>query len=587
MIGFITWLVIRLMGYVVGLWSGLLLACEPYLVGMGQIVHVDMLLALFMLGGVLSTLIYLDEKRWRWLVGGGIMTGLALGTKLLPALWLVVFVGVMLKAQYGFGWRAVVARDYKLWARQVLIMTRKVGFYIGVVGLSFYLVWPALWVKTNLDDYYQRDVVSVTTQEHVAQAESEEPIAPASFYGRTVLSRTTPFVLLISVAVMALAVKYLIGAAVLRHMVGRLEGHDGKKDLKRHVSARTIGWLTLYLIGYLVLITLVAKKADRYALPALVVLPVLAGAGLTIVWPIAKERLSWMKKQGVRRALVSFVSVAIVLQPLSWMPYTVSFNSSMFMIRPMTQQGWGEGLDEAAEWLNAHPLGEKITVASWYPGVMRAYFRGKTMSLSSRNDDRVGFVVTYRNMHGRAPDDIATNVLGEFADKEPVHVVSIGGSEYVWVYDVMGLHYWPKNVGELVGSMEVGQKMKAIDNWSGVSIGMSNFSGRSNTKNVTLHVRESIDAVEDVRTVVVNAADIVDGEWHEFNFEPIKGVEGQEYYIALTSVDSVPGDAVTVRYVDTDMLCGEMVLRRDMSKMAGESVKSDFDLAYRLLSGVQ
>jgi len=38
-----------------------------------------------MLGGVLSTLIYLDEKRWRWLVGGGIMTGLALGPKLLPA----------------------------------------------------------------------------------------------------------------------------------------------------------------------------------------------------------------------------------------------------------------------------------------------------------------------------------------------------------------------------------------------------------------------------------------------------------------------------------------------------------------------
>jgi len=498
-----------------------------------------------------------------------------MATKLMPVVWLVVFMGV------------VLGRDglTRGWLRGSI---RAGGLVLGLAVVVFYLVWPALWVKTNLDDYYQKDVVSVATQEHIAQADSNDPIAPATFYFRTVLGRTTPLVLFIAVGVVVVAIKGVVVSAVFKHFVGEMGRHNKQRNRNMYVRASTVGWLLVYVVGYLLLITLAAKKADRYALPALVVLPVLAGVGFTIVWRMVKEKMKLLEGKGRRVAVVLVVGALVILQPVGWMPYTLAYNSDVFAVRPLSQQGWGEGLDAAARWLNNSPLVDRLTIASWYPGVMRTYFAGKTMSLSSRHDDRVGYVVTYRNMGGRAPDDIATNVLDEFRGREPVHVIEIGGQEYVWIYETLGLHYFPKNTGELYGEQEVGQTIVAPESWDRIRIGMSNFSGRRNTEDVVLHIREGIDAKEDIRTVTINAGEVEDGQWQEFTFEPIEGRAGEEFYIALTSEASRPGDAVTVRFVDRDVLAGQMVWRRG-SLPPGENNskyrRDNFDVAYRLPAG--
>ena len=354
------------------------------------------------------------------------------------------------------------------------------------------------------------------------------------------------------------------------------------------VSARVVGWLIFYAVGYLALITLAAKKADRYALPALIVLPVLAGVGLVVAWPVVTEKIKFLESRGKRYVLISFVLLALLLQPFSWIPYAIAYNSSLFNVRPLPQQGWGEGLDAAAKWLNDSPLVDRLTIASWYPGVMRTYFDGKTMSLSSRNDDRVGYVVTYRNMINRAPDDVASNVLDEFRYKKPVYVVEIGGEEYVYVYETLGLHYFPNNIGELVGGQEVGQIVVAPENWDSIEFGMSNFSGRKNTQDVILHVRRGVNDAEDVRTVSINAGDIVDGEWQRFTFEKIEGEAGKEFYVVLTSPESTDGDAVTVRFVDRDVLDGEMVWRNRLIRADERNdlfLRPGYDLAYRLPAG--
>ena len=251
----------------------------------------------------------------------------------------------------------------------------------------------------------------------------------------------------------------------------------------------------------------------------------------------------------------------------------------------MTQQGWGEGLDEAARWLNQHAAGEELVVASWYPGVMRTYFNGKTMSLSSRHDERVGYVVIYRNMFGRAPDDPASNAIDEFRDKAPVYVVRIAGVEYVWIYEQLGLPYFSKHIGELVGETEVGQLLPGpVDKeFDHIEIGLSTFSGRSNTEDIVLRVYDSIDSDIPLRTVRVNARDVVDSEWHRFTFESIENVSENTFYISLVSPTSTPGNAITVRFAEQDIRKGQMVLRRRILR-DGEDL-SDFlrdgDLAYR------
>ncbi len=133
--------------------------------------------------------------------------------------------------------------------------------------------------------------------------------------------------------------------------------------------------------------------------------------------------------------------------------------------------------------------------------------------------------------------------------------------------------------------MEVGQEVIVEkDGWSAIDIGMANFSSRKNTKDVILHVRENVNATRDLRTAVVNAAQIKDSAWQRFEFESMAGSAGQTYYVALTSPDSTVANAITVRFVPEDVLPGQMLLRR--RSLRGGEQNSDFwrdgDMAYRL-----
>jgi len=180
---------------------------------------------------------------------------------------------------------------------------------------------------------------------------------------------------------------------------------------------------------------------------------------------------------------------------------------------------------------------------------------------------------------------VATNVLDEFRDKDPVKVIYVMGKPYAWIYEQLGLPYFPKHIGELVSGVEVGQEIVIKnDEFGYVEVGMATFSSRSNNKDVVLHVKESADASEEIRTVVVNASDITDSEWHRFEFDPIGGAKGKTYYISITSPSSVVGNAVTVRFSDDDIVNGRMLLRRKVlgSNEVNSSFFRDGDLAYRI-----
>ncbi len=570
LIGVSVWLLSRLFGRRVAWWSGLLLASEPYLAGMSQVAHVDMLLSMFMLVAVLAFLVNQIDGRIRWWIISGTAGGLAMATKLLPSLWLFVFMAIVLI------WRVLAGE--RSWREAMRLW----WFVLGMSVVVFYAAWPALWVKHGLDAYYQRDVVNIVTVDHGAGAKSAAGPASNGFYARTIVGRLTIFTWLVALGTILATARNIFETKLLARSIAREDIRLALKKSGMHVWAQSLLWLILYGVGFLAMISLAAKKSDRYALPALVLGPVLAGVGVGLAWLVIRKK--WPEKKKVWKGVGGGLAVLIVWQALAWSPYAIAFNGP-FKVRPMTQQGWGEGLDQVGAWLNRHPLADRLVIASWYPGVTRTYFKGTTMSLSSRDDDRVGYVVTYRNMYGREPDDVASNVLDEFRDKKPVYVVEIQGEPYAWVYEQLGLYYYPLHAGELVGDMEVGQVVQVDrDNWESIDIGMATFSGRNNNKEVILHVRENIDSQVDLRTVRVKAEDIADSDWHKFRFDPIEGSRGKKYFVSLTSPASVKGNAVTVKFVDRDIRAGEMVLRRRAFK-DGETNR-DFirngDMAYRL-----
>ncbi len=552
LIGFISFCCMRLWGVWPGVMAGFLLAVEPYGVGMSQIAHLDALLAVFLLSAVCAFLVGARKQSTFFVLIAGVLAGLAAGTKLLPSL---VFLP----------WAALVA--YGMWPGSVGARLRRVirygGLVVGTAGLTLFIMWPALWAKTDIGQSVSRDTATVVSTSHteITDEGGGDVIAPWSFYARTLLGRTTPFVLILCLAAVILLLKQM---------------------MRKPVSAgsMSVTWMVVFAIAFLAMVALVAKKSDRYALPALSALPLIAGWVCAGVWQMAAAR-QWR----FRYITAVAVSVLLIMQALLWVPYTIAYNSTWFSGRPLSQQGWGEGLDAAGRWLNTHPLGSTLTVASWYPNVLATYFNGATFSLSSRNDPRVGYVVLYRNMLGRGGDEAATNIWDEYKEKTPAKVISIGGLPYVWIFETFGIPYFSKNTGELLPGAEVGQTVPAEhDGLDKIDIGLSTFSGRAKNADVILHVRESLDASEDIRTVRKVASEVADSDWNTFLFEPISGSAQKTYYIALTTATGKEGDALTVRYAEDDIKPGQMVWRR-RGLQVGENQSSFLrrgDVAYRL-----
>ncbi len=541
LIGLITWLLILLIGSQAGLWGGLFLAVDPYLTGMSQIVHLDALLALCMAAALLLFFFYRQTHSRKFLWWVGVFSGLALLNKFLPALWLLP---------------AITAIDlaYRLnpWRQRFRPVMVNVLTVVGVAGLTIFLLWPALWSMHNINQYFERDSATIISDSHIDLEASSDPITPVSFYPRTFISRVPLVIVMLVCGVIIVS---------LRRM------RDG---LKLPL------FLLFYAIGFLIFISLAAKKADRYALPALVIMPMLAGIALGWCSALIKTH---------RHSLAVGVILLFGAQTLFWSPYTIAFSNTWFDVRPLSQQGWGEGLEAAADWLNQRPQASELTIASWYPAVMGSYFQGKTMSLSSRNDHRVAYIVTYRNMGARDSDDIATSVLEELAGKKPVYQVVIGGVPYVSIYETVALTYYRASVGEILPGMEVGQTVPVTTNsWDRVDVGLATFNGRRNTSDLTLHIKENPDAEVDLRTVSLNVAEFKDSEWHTFRFEPLTNTAGKTFYLALTSANAVPGNAVSVHYSNLDLRPGQMLLRRRPLK--DNETNATFlrtgDIAYRL-----
>lgn len=411
--------------------AGMFIALDPFYLNLSRVLGHDALVSGSMALALIAFLRAMDahtERRWPFLVASAMFGGLAFVSKY-PALFIGAFIALAMLLVYvrraASFWQAAVD-----WLRDILLWS-------VVAGLVCVIVWPALWVDP---------VGTVTTVLSDALRASGgahqkgsfflgQPVADpgAGFYPLVALFRTTPLI--------------WMGVVLAIPCLWRRPDDD---------TDTTALYLALaYVILYTLLVTYGGKKQDRYLLPAFPMLGFIAAWGFATLLAFDKKRLRWL--------VLPIVAVQAFLV-LPTFPYYLYYNPLMGGTRgaALTMQlGWGEGLNEAAAYLNGLPEGDSARVTAWYSTTFEPYFDGdaiykieeEKISRSAKPGLAADYVVLYINQVQRQlPSEGA---LAYLRQAEPLHTVTFDGQPYAWVYPAPGVPYIIGGEARLVGQAEL------------------------------------------------------------------------------------------------------------------------------------
>src|SRR5439155_1767849 len=107
------------------------------------------------------------------------------------------------------------------------------------------------------------------------------------------------------------------------------------------------------------------------------------------------------RRSSVVIGLAGAVAVASLANVAFWHPYEIAaYNQALGGARAGAYAfltGWGEGLEQAADWLNAQPDITGVRVATTQPGALQPYMRdgAQAVAASDQLPDRNGYLVGY------------------------------------------------------------------------------------------------------------------------------------------------------------------------------------------------
>ncbi|HUT15747.1 MAG TPA: glycosyltransferase family 39 protein [Anaerolineae bacterium] len=381
--------------------AALLVALDPFHLALSRVLHIDAGAANLMTLSVLGLLVYLRHHSRRCLLLSGALAGAALLTKSY-SLFLPPFTGLLLAVA------CLVRRKHLREAAWPFVL-----WCLGAAGV-FFALWPAMWV----DPIFTVQSVFGTAFGYAATlSETSEFFLgrvwddPGSlFYPVAIAFRTTPVVWL---ALLAIVIRAL----------GNLR--DRKKRALSSLGQSGTMIFLVYAGLFAVLMSLAAKKFDRYMLPAIVALDILAAASLTR-----------MMDSLARRKLGALIPAALIIQGafvLSYHPYYFAYYNPLVggtHVAPKTLPvGWGEGMNLAADYLNRKEgAGELAVATGGIPG-FAPLFRGRVEELTEHGLATTDYALLYIS-------DVQQNssVIAEFRGRQPEHVVRVRGMDYVWIY---------------------------------------------------------------------------------------------------------------------------------------------------------
>jgi hypothetical protein len=422
-------LTLRLFGLGPAVLTGTALAAEPFLVANQQLVHVDGPLVTFTTIAVLAALV-------RWTAGGGfwtlVLAGLATGLALLsktPALFLLALVPLV--ALGTAAWTTIragsQASDHpavgsapgsasmpRAGLRHVLVACRRpctdLLVWGGVTLLTFAALWPALWA-----------LGPATVLERIVEFTREtggQPDEVGSFFLGQVGADPGPLYYPVA-TLFRLSPFATLGLVLVAGLIWREPAA---------IRARA-GWLLVFVLGFGLMMTLGPKKFDRYLLPVVPELVVLASLGWWLV-------LAKLRQPAGRVGLGIGIAALIAFPLVASYPYPLSYYNPLLGGGPAAQRsvmiGNGEGLDQAARWLAAQPNPAELRVAAHSWDILAALVAVDGEPLRDGIPDDADYIVTYGRriqMHRWGP-----SLEQYLAANPPVYTVWINGIEYVHIH---------------------------------------------------------------------------------------------------------------------------------------------------------
>jgi hypothetical protein len=313
-----------------------------------------------------------------------------------------------------YGWRALRGARWRPGLAALVAWS-------AAAAVVYVLVWPSMWV----------DPVG-TVQEVLAKAvdEGASPHDSGNYFLGRPVEDPGPLFYPVAAAfrLTPLALAGLLAAAwtVARRREG---GEDGRSLVLR---------LAAWAVFFTAFMTIGPKKFDRYLLPALAALDVVAGIGLAWLGGALWGRLrdsgrrplpSWAVTAGIVALVQGSVALSALPYPLAY--YNPLLGGTTAAPRVLLV-GWGEGYDIAARCLNGEPGAADRVAAVRGLSNFAPLFAGQTRSTASYKPGRTDYVVLYISQLQRGQDmDVIASYSGVVP---PLCTGTIGGLDYVWVY---------------------------------------------------------------------------------------------------------------------------------------------------------
>ena len=337
--GLAFWMALRLLGFYEVTLGFLLIALEPFTLALTRLLHVDGMSSIMMLFAVIAFLVYLLRGRRRTdLVIAGIGAGLSVLTRsqlgiLFP--WVVLLL-VVDSMRWRWEWPD---------RRTLLDAVVKPTLIWGTAAAATsFILWPALWVDPigvarGMLDFAETAAIEGHEKVIYFVGSVIEGDPGPRFYPTTFFWRATPAT--------------VIGIVLAVVTLARSRRWRIPEDQVRII----LGLLTAVGL-YGGMMTLAAKKFDRYLLPVYPLLGLVAAWGIITVGRRLGNRLpgaAWLPAAaGAVLAILVQVSGVTSTQPYYLSYYSPALGGTAKAPETM-MVGWGEGLDQVAAYLNEKP----------------------------------------------------------------------------------------------------------------------------------------------------------------------------------------------------------------------------------------
>jgi 4-amino-4-deoxy-L-arabinose transferase-like glycosyltransferase len=407
-----------------------LLVLSPYLLALTRVTHVDALASAFMLLSGLLLLLSLQEKTRLYFVLSGLVGGVSVLTKV-PAVFLIPFTGLTLLSYAGLKvkseWYAHSADRLDWLARLTMrdiVMPLLAWIALAAIPFAF---WPAMWVNP-------RGVI-----EGIFLGVSERVENPHGmrhfFHDRIYASEEMGlkiygvfFVMLLTGVSMALNA-FALGMYTL-----------WRKRITLPVPP-VMYWLMLAYIGFFIIeMSLGARQAPRYLMPALVMAEITAAVGAAAL--INLVRRAWPSAAPAARAAWLIPLAVIALQASESLPYAPDYGAhhnlllggNQVAVRWIEVSQFEEGIFEAVAYLNDQPDAAAQTIQIARPGLGVLAKSMKGTLTSELTPDADYYLFNIDTMQRKIYVDQWKPLYNSFEGQDAALTVTFDGVSFIQLY---------------------------------------------------------------------------------------------------------------------------------------------------------